>query len=242
MDGGTPCGRCGGTEGRAVDERVRGWVGVQRFDDQNEFGIDLIRNGRTIRVQEKSAFFEHVDEDTKKAEKEYPIDQQYGRIVGEVHLDHVPVDFSKQDFQRTSDEWHAAMRFLRGGSLLPSKWTDGEPNASPVAKLFQGYRKVRNFGRADMYMGVYNPVKEKADRVSREVERSMLERFQAREPGYYDDAKWWELVETATVKPLDVLVECPDCAFQNMPGAELCAGATQSYSANRALTRIVTCS
>ena len=83
---------------------------MQRFDDQNDFGIDLIRNGRAIRIEEKSAFFEFIDEDTKKAEKEYPIDQQYGRIVGEVHLDHVPVDFSKQDFQRTSDEWHSAYR------------------------------------------------------------------------------------------------------------------------------------
>ncbi|MEU0564751.1 ATP-binding protein [Nonomuraea sp. NPDC005983] len=219
---GLPCARCGGTESREVAERVWGWVGIQRYDDQNEYGIDLIRNGRAIRIGEKSAFFEYIDENTKRAEKEYPIDQQYGRIVGEVHLDHVPVDFSKQDFQRTSDEWHTAMEFLRGGSLLPSKWAAGETNSSYVSMLFQGYRKVRNFGRADMYMGQYNPAKGKAERIPREVEREYLSRFQGKETGYYDDARWWELVEGANDKPIDELPECPECAFQNAPRAEIC--------------------
>jgi len=63
------------------------------------FGIDLIRNGRAIRPSEKSAFFTYVDE-FKNEIKDYPIDSQYGRIVGEIHLDFVPVDFLKQDFQR----------------------------------------------------------------------------------------------------------------------------------------------
>ncbi|MEV0971237.1 ATP-binding protein [Microtetraspora glauca] len=221
---GQPCGRCGGMEAREIKERVWGWVGIQRYDDPNEYGIDLIRNGRAIRIGEKYAFFEYIDENTKKAEKEYPIDQQYGRIVGEVHLDHIPVDFSKQDFQRTSDEWHTAMEFLRGASLLPSKWAAGESNSSPVSMLFQGYRKVRNFGRAHMYMGQYNPVKGKAERISREIERDYLTRFRGKEPGYYDDAKWWELVESANDKPIEELPECPECGFQNAPRTEICEG------------------
>ncbi|MTD15133.1 hypothetical protein GIS00_14410 [Nakamurella sp. YIM 132087] len=222
MGGNEVCLRCGGRDSRMVEERVKGWVGVQRFDDQNEYGIDLIRNGRAIRVQEKSAFFENIDEDTKKSEREYPVDQQYGRIVGEVHLDHVPVDFTKQDFQRTSDEWHAAMEFLRGKSLLPSRWPEGYDNTSPVSQIFQGYRKVRNFGTPDMYMGEYNPAKGKADRVARSVEREYLELFKAKVPGYYDDEKWWELVVRAGDKPIDTLPECPECQYQNAPNAEMC--------------------
>ncbi|MGY1709130.1 ATP-binding protein [Geodermatophilus sp. SYSU D00758] len=218
------CPRCGGNDVRAVSERIWGWVGIQRYDDQNDFGIDLIRNGRAIRIGEKSAFFDYTDEDTKRSEKEYPIDQQYGRIVGEVHLDHVPVDFSKQDFQRTSDEWHSAVQFLRGGSLLPSRWPAGEQNTTPVSRLFQGYRKVRNFGLADMYMGRYNEARQKPERISRDVEREYLAKFQAREPGYYDDAEWWKLVETATDKPIEELPECPDCGYQNAPAAETCDG------------------
>ena len=81
---------------RTIEERIRGWVGIQRFDHDTEFGIDLIRNGRAIRIGEKAAFFEYFDE-FKKVIKYYPIYQQYVRIVGEVHLNYIPVDFLKQD-------------------------------------------------------------------------------------------------------------------------------------------------
>ncbi|MER6394584.1 ATP-binding protein [Kitasatospora sp. NPDC001603] len=218
------CPRCGGVESREINHRVHGWVGIQRFDDQNDFGIDLIRNGRAIRQAEKTAFFEFSDETTGRAEREYPVDQQYGRIVGEVHLDQVPVDFQKQHFQQASDEWQEAIGFLRGGSLLPNNWSDGVVNESPVSLLFQGYRKVRNFGRGDMYMGQYNPAKGKADRIPRSVEADYYQRFLDRVPGYYDDAKWWELVEAAGEPPIQVLPECAECGFQNTSTAEECGG------------------
>ncbi|WP_035851038.1 ATP-binding protein [Kitasatospora azatica] len=230
------CPRCGGTESRQVVHRVRGWVGIQRFDDQNDFGIDLIRNGRVIRVAEKAAFFEFADESTGRSEREYPIDQQYGRIVGEVHLDQVPVDFQKQNFQQATDEWQDAMRYLRGGSLLPTKWSDEERNESPVSRLFQGYRKVRNFGRSDMYMGQYNPAKGKADRISRDTERAYHQKFLDREPGYYTDEKWWELVETAGEPPIQELPECGDCGFQNTPAAEECGGCGQVLNGKTCLS------
>src|SRR5205823_4083548 len=121
-----------------------------------DFGIDLIRNGRAIRISEQGAFFEHTDE-FKKTVKDYPIDSQYGRIVGEIHLDHVPVDFLKEDFQRSSEEWRRAMDFLRGTySLQPQYWPGTEKNTSFVSKLFQGYRRVRNVGTRDMYMGYWD--------------------------------------------------------------------------------------
>lgn len=222
--GGEHCPRCNSSESRELIHRIKGWVGIQRFDHQDDFGIDLIRNGRAIRIAEKAAFFEHIDETTGKPEREYPIDQQYGRIVGEVHLDQVPVDFQKQNFQQATPEWQAAMKFLRGGSLLPSKWDSPDPNNTPISLLFQGYRKVRNIGRGDLYMGQYSDAKGKAVRVSRELERDYHQRFLNHEPGYYDDAKWWELVETATEPPIPVLPECPECGFQNSRDAEVCDG------------------
>ncbi|WP_405018424.1 ATP-binding protein [Kitasatospora sp. NBC_00070] len=218
------CLRCGGGESREIRHRIRGWVGIQRFDDQDDFGIDLIRNGRAIRVAEKEAFFQYTDQATGRPEREYPIDQQYGRIVGEVHLDQVPVDFQKQDFQKATTEWQAAMAYLRGGSLLPTKWEEGIPNSSHVSQLFQGYRKVRNIGRGDMYMGHYDVAKGKAARIPRDVEREYYRRFLNREVGYYDDAKWWELVETAGEPPIEALPECPECGFQNPRDAETCSG------------------
>ncbi|MCP2249077.1 ATP-binding protein [Lentzea aerocolonigenes] len=224
FNGNETCPRCGGTESRQLSQRVHGWVGIQRFDDKDKFGIDLIRNGRAIREAEKDAFFEHVDETTGNREREYPTDQQYGRIVGEIHLDHVPVDFQKQNFQQATDEWQSAMQYLRGDSLLPSKWTDDNPNESPVSKLFQGYRKVRNFGLPDMYMGRYDTVKKKAVRIPRETEADYYQKFINKEDGYFDDSKWWELVESATEAPIEALPECPDCSFQNVNDAESCTG------------------
>lgn len=214
------CLECGQSEFRTVEERVHGWVGIQRFDDNNRFGIDLIRNGRAIRVAEKDAFFNFTED--LEAIKEYPTDQQTGRIVGEVHLDHVPVDFQKQDFQRSSEEWVRAIEFLRGGSLLPSKWPPGTRNETPVSKLFQGYRKVRNIGRAHMYMGRWDEAAGKAVRISRETEHEFYEKFLNHEPGYYDDTKWWELVVTATDPPIPAFEECPACGYQNRPHQDVC--------------------
>ena len=89
-DGMSVCPSCNSTSIRSVEERIHGWVGIQRFDDATHYGIDLIRNGRAIKPGEKSAFFEFVDE-FKNVIKDYPIDGPYGRIVGEIHLDFVPV-------------------------------------------------------------------------------------------------------------------------------------------------------
>ncbi|MGI6217839.1 MAG: ATP-binding protein [Coriobacteriales bacterium] len=220
-DGADKCPECGETTFRTIPERVYGWVGIQRYDDQIEFGIDLIRNGRAIRKGEKAAFFEYVDE-LQNTIKDYPIDSQFGRIVGEVHLDFVPVDFMKTDFQRSSEEWQHAMQYLRGTtSLQPSK-TNGVENDSPIYQLYQGYRRVRHVGKGDMYMGVWDPSKRSPVRVSRELEQEYLARFRAKEPGYYDDSEWWKLVETADRPPAPKFKECPECGFQNPESAEEC--------------------
>ena len=114
------------------------------------------------------------------------------------------------------------MDFMRGGSLLPGKWPAGQRNETPVSKLFQGYRKVRNPGREDMYMGRWDVHAGKGVRLSRKEEAEMYVRFVNHEPGYYDDARWWELVETANTPPVQALEECPDCGFQNLPSDDVC--------------------
>lgn len=215
------CPGCGLSSFRTVEERVQGWIGIQRFDHETEFGIDLVRNGRTIRVAEKSAFFEFTDE-FKKSTKDYPIDQQYGRIIGEVNLNHVPVDFMKQDFQRSSSEWQRAMSFLRGDSSLQPNQPGADKNESPLFKLYQGYRRVRTPGKTDLYMGYWDQEDQKPKRISREIERQYLDRFVRREPGYFDDTEWFKLVDKADVKPLEDLVNCPSCQNQNLKSADVC--------------------
>jgi hypothetical protein len=215
------CQACGSSSLRTVTERVSGWIGIQRFDDPTEFGIDLIRNGRAIRIAEKTAFFEFTDE-FKRTIKDYPIDGSFGRIVGEVHLNHVPVDFLKQDFQRTSPEWLKAMSFLRGESSLQPTQPGADTNKSPVYRLYQGFRRVRNFGRGDMYMGVWDASTDGPRRISRDIESTYRTNFRNKLPGFYDDAEWWKHVEQADTRPLEELVECNLCSAQNLKGHDTC--------------------
>ncbi|MDB8711974.1 ATP-binding protein [Mediterraneibacter gnavus] len=217
----TTCPSCGGVKIRTVEERVQGWIGIQRFDSDTDFGIDLIRNGRAIKISEKNAFFEYVDE-FKYVTKDYPIDSQYGRIVGEINLDFVPVDFLKQDFQRSSLEWQRAMTFIRGNSSLQPSQPGASENNSPMFKLYQGYRRVRSFGRGDMYMGFWDADSRSAKRISRDTEKEFYKKFKQKLPGYYDDTEWWKLVELADQPPVEELPECPVCGAQNLKEAEEC--------------------
>ncbi len=219
--GRSSCQTCNSANLRTIEERIRGWVGIQRFDDGTNFGIDLIRNGRTIRISEKTAFFEFTNE-FKHTIKDYPIDGTFGRIVGEIHLNHVPVDFLKQDFQRSSPEWQRAITFLRGDSSLQPTQAGAAENGSPIYKLYQGYRRVRNYGRADMYMGVWDTATEGPRRISREVEKEYFAKFSKKEAGFYDDSEWWKLVEQADSRPLEALVLCPECNAQNLKGHDAC--------------------
>ncbi len=219
----THCPSCGSTTVRTIEENVVGWIGIQRFDSDTEYGVDLIRNGRAIKIGEKSAFFEYVDE-FKHTIKDYPIDSQYGRIVGEIHLDFVPVDFLKQDFQRSSAEWQKAMSFIRGNSSLQPSQPGASENVSPMFRLYQAYRRVRQFGRGDMYMGYWDADSRSAKRISRDIEKEYYEKFKQKLPGYYDDTEWWKLVESADQPPVEELPECPYCGTQNVKEAEICVG------------------
>ncbi|MEZ9785083.1 ATP-binding protein [Vibrio breoganii] len=215
------CPVCFSMSLRTIDETVKGWVGIQRYDDESHFGVDLIRNGRAIRLLEKAAFFEFVDE-FGISTKDYPIDGTYGRIVGEVEMDHVPVDFMKQDFQRSSPEWQAAVAFIRGETSLQPGKTNGVKNDSPIYTLYQGFRRVRQFGKKDLYMGYWDETANTAKRIPRKTEEEYLRKFNEGVPGYFDDDEWWSLVEGADTKPVESLVECPECSAENLQSAEQC--------------------
>lgn len=215
------CPACESSYIRTIEERITGWIGIQRFDDTTRYGVDLIRNGRAIRIGEKSAFFEFVD-DFKNTVFDYPADGTYGRIIGEIQLNHVPVDFLKQDFIRTSPEWIRAMSFLRGESSLQPKQPNADRNESPMFKMYQGYRRVRTYGKTDMYMGYWDIEKNEPSRISRAVEKEYYERFLRQEPGYFDDSEWWKLVEQATTPPVEELPLCPHCGAQNIKEHDTC--------------------
>ena len=97
------CAECGGETLELRQRRIRGWLGVQRYLHDSEYGIDFLRNGRKILTDEK-ALFTWKDFASGATYLEYPIDFPFneGRLVGEIHLDHVPVVYQKTDFERGS--------------------------------------------------------------------------------------------------------------------------------------------
>lgn len=175
------------------DRRVKGWLGIQRYLDKTEFGVDFLRNGRKIEIHNKDLF---VWRDGEVEEPEYPIDDQRnrGRIVGEVHVDHCRVSYAKDRFDRTDPSWEEMIKLLRGeGPLRPDKARNlGYPeNDAPLFKLFKAFRRTSPHNKV---AGAWRRIM-----IIKDNERAaeMATYFHEGQPDYQDDSKWWELIEEA---------------------------------------------
>jgi hypothetical protein len=175
------------------ERRVHGWLGVQRYYHENEYGIDFLRNGRKIELASRELFNWTTDD---SVEPEYPIDdpRHRGRLVGEIHIDHCRVAYTKDRFERNDPAWEEMVRITRGdGPLRPDKaQTLGfGPNDTPLFMLFQAFR--RNSPKPKIAGSYKNLL------LVPENERSedMAQRFQAGEAEYQTDTKWWELADEA---------------------------------------------
>ncbi|MFG3710198.1 ATP-binding protein [Micromonospora sp. NPDC047730] len=184
------CRECGGENLQLRERRIVGWVGVQRYLDVTDFGIDLLRNGRKVLISDKSLFgWEHPD--TGQVWTEYPVEfgaTTGGRIVGEIHLDHVPVVYQKNDFERGSIDWVTAINYIRGeGPLQPKKAREvGYPdqNMSPLGRIFHGFRR-NDAGTKCLIPGDgTKPLHERA--------REWATQFRKGQAEYLSDDKWWE--------------------------------------------------
>lgn len=167
--------------------RLKGWVGIQRYADTTNFGIDFIRNGRKILVSDKS-LFEYENPDTGTIIQEYPIElgSTYGgRIVGEIHVDYLIPTYQKNGFDTTDKAWRLTREALRGaGPVLPknraSAGYDGE-NTSPIGKLINAYR------RPDA--GTKNLA------IPNAQAKEFAKFFEARNPEYESDEKWYKVAQ-----------------------------------------------
>lgn len=187
------CENCGKTDAVAPRERrVRGWIGIQRHFDLDEYGIDFIRNGRKILIGDKSVF-KWLNPDTMQEELEYPIDmvgREGGRIVGEIEIDHVRVSHQKDAFQTSDSEWQQAIKIIRGESPLRPNIAESHklpPNESPLAKLFKGYR------RGDVGTRYLVPGNEAKYGINNEL-KDWAKKFHAGDIDYQSDQKWYEAV------------------------------------------------
>jgi hypothetical protein len=168
-------------------KRLHGWIGIQRYSDPNDFGLDFVRNGRKILIQDKS-LFQFENPFTGTAKLEYPIELGStvgGRIVGELNVDYLIPTYQKNSFDRTDSSWKETIEALRGiGPILPRDrkefLSSTDPNDSPLGRLVNAYR------RADP--GSKNLA------VDRTKAKQYTEAFRRGDPNFQNDDKWWELV------------------------------------------------
>jgi histidine kinase/DNA gyrase B/HSP90-like ATPase len=177
---------------------IRGWLGVQRFLSESEFGIDFIRNGRKIEIASKDLFYW---QDGEKVELEYPIDdpRARGRIVGEIHIDHCRVTYTKDRFERTDPAWEDMVSAVRGeGPLRPDKASQlglGN-NSTPLFKLFNVFRRSTPKPKV---AGAWKKLLVVPDNTMAE---DYARRFLNSDAQFQTDMKWWELIEEEEKKLL----------------------------------------
>jgi hypothetical protein len=164
-------------------KRVYGWLGIQRYADPNDFGVDFVRNGRKILLRDKTVF-DFYNQITLKTETEYPVElggTTGGRIIGQLHVDHVPPTYQKNDFHRSDYSWREVIDVLRGiGPILPGRRKamgyDGD-NESPLGKLINAYRRVDSGTKC---LAAPNA-----------LAREYATKFENGDPNFLTDEKWW---------------------------------------------------
>ena len=183
------CPECGRVdEVMSRPRQISGWLGIQRYLSNTEYGIDFIRHGRKIEIGNRELFF--WQNASGGTEPEYPTDdpRNRGRIVGEIHLDHCRVTYTKDRFDRSDPAWLEMVEVVRGrGPLRPDKAREegAPPNMSPLFKLFQAYRRSSPKPKV---AGCYARLLLVPDN---ENATYMSHKFYEGEGAYQSDEKWW---------------------------------------------------
>lgn len=186
------------------ERRMKGWVGIQRHLDDDEFGFDFLRNGRAI-LQWDRRVFTWLDPSTGRSEIEYPIDElraRHGRIVGEVEVDHVPVHYQKDSFEEDSPLWHEVINNLRGQSPLRPTVASRRgllTNDSLLADVYRGFNRTRREERGRA-RGAQNTRRSPWNQdliINQDVAKDYYRRFLAGDEEYQSDKMWYEWMQAA---------------------------------------------
>ena len=177
---------------------MKGWIGIQRHLDHDEFGFDFLRNGRAI-LQWDKRVFSWSDPSTGKLEREYPIDEmraRHGRIVGEVEVDHVPVNYQKDSFEEDSPLWQEVIDNLRGQSPLRPQIAARKKmptNDSLLANIYRGFNRTRTnrVGRGQDPQGTRKDPWKRDLIIDQGIAKQYHRQFLAGDEDYQADAKWY---------------------------------------------------
>lgn len=185
------CGR------QMLQRRIHGWIGLQRYLSESDFGIDFIRNGRKIEIGNKDLFTWSYGE---QPEKEYPYDDPRGRgrFVGEIHIDHCRVNYVKDRFDRSDPAWNEMVIDVRGdGPWRPKRARElGITNKSVLTKFFRAWQRSNLRMRDGVGWKRILVVK------NNELAREMAQKFHDGDPEFQDDARWYDIVAEQDVEAL----------------------------------------
>jgi len=97
---------------------------------QGNYGIHLFKNGRLIKAFEKFGFTHHPS---------------VAKIVGELHLDHVPVNFQKNEFIHESSEYQTAENAFKThptvNRTIRKSRIANEPSQGTILNVFDYFTK-----------------------------------------------------------------------------------------------------
>ena len=172
---------------RKRKQHLTGWIGVQRYGDVSDYGIDFIRNGRKILMADKR-LFEFTNPETGLKDVEYPVDlgSTYGgRIVGELNVDYLIPTYQKNEFLPSGNAWQLTYDAVHGAGPMQRKnrvklGYDGD-NSSVMTLMCTAFRRPE--------AGTENLC------VRNEIARQMAQRFYAHDPEYKSDVKWYALAK-----------------------------------------------
>ena len=116
-----------GAEWAPVDIRLAPWKRItgrlgllKKRSVRGQYGIHLFKNGRLIRAFEKFGF---------------PAHPENSRLVGELSLDHVPVNFNKSGFIEESAAYVEALDEFRRSDVLSRMLRSSKPAKRPAAPV-----------------------------------------------------------------------------------------------------------
>lgn len=178
------CSNCHSSNLITKSRRVWGWIGVQRYMDRVDFGIDFLRNGRAIMIKDQKVF-SYKDPTVGEVYKDYPVEwpADMGRIVGEVHCDHVTVDFIKSSFIETDPNFRGVINIVRGNSSLQPKRATSENN-SPMSKIFNGFR-INEAGTRYLICG-------NGEKAIHQATKNWGRKFHEGDAKYITDEEWYK--------------------------------------------------
>ena len=121
------------------DRVIHGYVALlKKRSIKGHYGIHLFKNGRLIKAFSKFGFSSHPE---------------HAKIVGELHLDHVPVNFSKSEFIHETPEYEEAKKafinFETVKRIISSSQSQSEPSPTinSVLNYFAGTTDAKSLGQ-----------------------------------------------------------------------------------------------